>query len=604
MGVLRLILGALVAVFVSSFGARAQAQFLSPGQLSKAHAELEGDERCGDCHSAGRRVANDKCMSCHQDVAGTVRRKTGLHGRTYAGQPCASCHVDHRGRSHDLVRWDQKTFDHRQAGWPLRDAHARLDCMKCHTNKNERGVHTFIGQSSACASCHEDPHKGRFGRECQSCHDEQRWKNVDLDPFDHDLARYPLRGKHKTVPCAKCHGEPPKYQPLKFDLCGDCHKDPHKGRLGTACETCHDEKSWKATGMSPAEHPGVSLSNGHARVACKDCHDRGNMVAPSRGERCVSCHQRVHEADFGDDCASCHTNVRWVGLPDALGRKVHARTEYPLEGAHKDAACVGCHSPKKPLAKRYRGLDFDECMDCHRDVHERQFADRQGGRCESCHTVAGFVPTMFGAFEHASTELPLLGAHEATPCGSCHTGKAPRLNWQLDKLACADCHENPHGSRFEREMREGGCGACHGTAAWDVLTIPHETWPLTGKHAAVRCDQCHAATEADQRAGNGPSYRTAPRECEGCHADVHLGQFRLKEPEKACGDCHDTNTFRLPKFDHAKSTGYVLDGKHAPLPCKDCHAETALENGQRTALWRLGYQACRDCHADPHVEGK
>jgi hypothetical protein len=584
------------------WAAPAPAQFFSPGPLTSDHATLEGDAHCADCHSAGRGVQPDKCTSCHADVGRTLEKKTGLHGKTFAGKACGSCHVEHRGREHQLVRWDERAFDHRQAGWLLGGAHARTECQKCHTNRNERGEPTFIGLETGCVTCHDDVHRGRFGSNCQSCHDDRRWKNVDLDPFDHALARFALRGKHQRVACAKCHGQPAKYQPLAFGACTDCHRDPHQGRLGGACESCHDENAWKKTLMRRSAHPGVSLANGHARVACKSCHDRGNLRAPSRGGRCASCHAPVHEAPFGSDCQSCHEDVRWLGLPDALGRRVHARTAYPLEGRHESTPCSSCHAPSRPRAKRYRSLRFGACLDCHRDVHRAQFAERSGGACESCHDVRGFTPTSFGVEAHRTTALALVGAHEATPCGACHTGKSPRLDWQLEQRACVDCHENPHGTRFEREQRGAGCAACHATTTWDLPRIAHDSWPLTGRHASLRCDQCHAASEQDQRAGAGPSYRTAPRECEGCHADVHLGQFRATEPKKSCDACHDTRTFELQRFDHVAHTGYALTGKHQSVRCSGCHLQATLADGRRSARWRLPYKACRDCHADPHTE--
>ena len=86
---------------------------------------------------------------------------------------------------------------------------------------------------------------------------------------------------HFELECAECHGKPAVYQPLPFGECGDCHEDPHQERLGSECESCHDEVSWKKTRMARGVHPGVSLAGGHERVACKSCHDRGNLLPPS-----------------------------------------------------------------------------------------------------------------------------------------------------------------------------------------------------------------------------------------------------------------------------------------------------------------------------------
>jgi hypothetical protein len=585
------------------WGWTARAQFFSPGALAESHASLEGDEHCNDCHSAGSRVSNDKCMVCHEDVGRSVRQKTGLHGRKFLGQPCGNCHTDHRGREHTLTRWNPKTFDHDETGWELEGAHQRVDCAKCHTGKNERSEPTYIGLSNTCASCHKDVHEGRFGTSCQSCHAEDSWKTLDLDPFDHNLARFALRGKHQQVPCAKCHGEPAKYKPLAFETCGNCHQDPHKGRLGPDCAGCHVESSWKQIDMKRSAHPGLNIEAGHAKVQCRTCHDRGNLVSPSKGKQCVSCHAPVHEAQFGTDCADCHGQIRWLGLPDALGRRVHDKTAYPLEGKHETTACDACHSPKLPPKRRFRQLVFARCADCHKDVHKGQFVDRDGGECAACHTVGGFAPTLFGVELHASSRFALEGGHEATPCGACHTGKSPRLEWQVARQTCADCHANPHGTQFEKEMQAGGCKSCHNVMAWDIPNIKHDTWPLTGAHEKARCDQCHTPTEADKRAGSGVSYRDAPRECEGCHADVHLGQFRLSEPRKECQACHSTQTFKLPEFDHTAATGYALTGKHAKVSCAACHLLTEIAGGEKTALYRLPYDDCKDCHKDPHSEG-
>jgi hypothetical protein len=601
---LRVLLCACAVVSLMLSARRGHAQFFSPGDLAESHAALEGDAHCNDCHSAGSRVSNDKCMACHEDVGRSVRQKTGLHGRKFLGQPCGNCHTDHRGKEHILTRWDPKTFDHDQTGYELEGAHRRVDCSKCHTGKNERSQATYIGLSSTCASCHKDVHEGRFGTGCQSCHDDDSWKTLDLDPFDHNLARFSLRGKHQQVACAKCHGEPAKYKPLAFDTCGNCHKDPHQGKLGPSCDSCHVEASWKQIDMEREAHPGLNIQAGHAKVQCRTCHDRGNLVSPSRGKRCVSCHAPVHEAKFGDDCADCHAQIRWLGLPDALGRRVHDKTAYPLEGKHETTECDACHSPKLPRPKRYRQLVFGRCADCHKDVHKGQFDDRQAGECATCHSLAGFAPTRFGVELHATSRFALDGGHEAAPCASCHTGKSPRVDWQVPRQACADCHENPHGTQFEREMQAGGCKSCHNVVAWDIPNIAHETWPLTGAHQKVRCDQCHTPTEADRRAGAGVSYRDAPRECEGCHDDLHLGQFRLSEPRKDCQDCHQTQSFKLPNYDHLTATGYALTGKHAKVRCAACHVRTEIAGGESTALWRLPYDDCKDCHKDPHSEGE
>ncbi len=588
----------LVSVFATQ---SARGQLLSPGNLAGAHSHLNGDGHCNDCHTAGKQVQNSKCTTCHDDIGASMSRGTGLHGRQYQGKSCGGCHVDHRGSGSRLARWDPVSFDHGLTGWPLEQYHVGLDCKRCHNKSNRRGAKTYLGLSSACGSCHQDPHENRFGSRCQDCHTQITFQAVVLKDFDHNQARFKLRGAHQKVACAECHGTPVKYR-LAFFSCGNCHEDPHAGRFGATCTNCHNNDDWKSVNMKRSAHPGLSLFGGHSKTSCTKCHDRGLLRKPSRGARCVGCHAPVHEAEFGTNCANCHRSIRWLGLPAKVGLDAHDKTPFPLKGKHLSVKCKQCHSPNLPPKKRFRELAFARCSDCHDDQHNGEFDTRDNGECGRCHTDAGFQPSRFGVELHATTKFALVGRHQAVPCGTCHENlkKKHRLDWRQKKQECASCHENPHGDQFKREMKQGGCAHCHSPLDWDLPNIEHETWPLTGAHAKARCDQCHTPTPEDRKLGRGVSYKRAPRDCEGCHQDLHAGQFRLSKPVRGCGDCHTTWKFKIAAFDHKKKTGYALEGKHARAECVACHADQVLENGETAALYRLPYSSCRDCHADPH----
>jgi hypothetical protein len=595
-----------IATMVPATVRPARAQLLSPGELSRAHAALEGDTRCFECHSSGRRTDDALCTKCHRDVASSVRAGTGLHGKAFRGKPCSECHVEHRGASSQIIRWpggSQARFDHAQTGYRLEGAHAKAECAACHTTKNERGAPTFIGVPRDCASCHKDPHEKRLGNDCSKCHDETSWKRVELQRFDHALARFALRGKHADVQCSQCHGEPPKtkYHPLEFSSCTSCHKDPHENHFGGECTSCHNEKSWTDVSMQRGAHPGLSLGGGHANVRCASCHDRGNTKPPSRGGRCVACHQNVHDAKLGTDCAECHKRIQWLGVADPIGRAVHEKTAFPLSGLHREVECTDCHAPKLAPEKRYRQLAFARCLDCHKDPHGGSLTEHGGGDCKSCHDEHGFLPTHFGVAAHSATSFPLIGKHAAVACGLCHGDAHPRLQLGLEKRECAQCHANPHGAQFSSELAAGGCAHCHSPTGWDVPKIDHKTWPLTGAHARTACASCHDESTGARTAGEGASYRGVPRDCEGCHEDTHRGQFRLSEPARGCADCHGTEAFQIPRFDHARSAGYPLEGAHEQVKCEQCHLKAELRNGEEAVRYRLGYRRCADCHKDPHA---
>lgn len=589
----------------------ARAQLLSPGPLSKAHADLTGDGNCQKCHATGAQVAEPRCLDCHKDIATDRRGGTGMHGTAFRGDSCAGCHVEHLGANVGLIRWpgpDPKKFDHQKTGFALRGAHAKTQCRDCHDQKNERGALTFLKAEKRCTSCHEDPHEKRFGERCLDCHNETSFKQLDLDVFDHDLARFPLDGAHARVACVDCHHEPPKYKDLQFGDCKSCHEDPHAGRLKGTCKSCHAEEAWTRIIMPREKHPGLSILAGHADTPCKSCHDAGLKVVPSAGDACVSCHKPVHEAAFGERCEQCHASIKFLGLPDNIGRRAHGKTEFPLKGQHGRVACAECHLEELPRNERYRRLRFDQCASCHADVHRGSL--REHGDCQTCHDPLGFAPSLVKPSLHASFGFPLDGSHEAAACSACHKQhpEPPRLAWSLAQGKCADCHQNPHGNQFEAEMKEGGCAHCHSAKGWGLANIDHSFWPLTGAHATTACKGCHAQAGASalvkgkaRALGDSATYKGAPKQCEGCHDDVHAGQFRISEPVRACDSCHQTTSFILSEFDHGKLTGYPLEGKHKQTSCSGCHPTVHLKSGDEVTRYRLGYDKCADCHADPHT---
>src|SRR5215471_12922072 len=189
---------------------RAFAQ-LSPGPLSAAHAKLDDDASCNQCHSSGKKVDQPKCLECHAPLGKRLEAGLGLHA-SFGGQPCEACHVEHVGVKARLIRWPggaPEKLDHAKAGWPLEGKHAQVACATCHDQKTPSGTVTFLGKKTVCASCHKDPHEGKFGANCQSCHNQIDFKRVNEVAIDHAKTAFPLTGKHQAVACKACHGEPP-----------------------------------------------------------------------------------------------------------------------------------------------------------------------------------------------------------------------------------------------------------------------------------------------------------------------------------------------------------------------------------------------------------
>jgi hypothetical protein len=160
-------------------------------------------------------------------------------------------------------------------------------------------------------------------------------------------------------------------------------------------------------------------------------------------------------------------------------------------------------------------------------------------------------------FEHRLTDFPLEGKHRSVPCRSCHApGKAHR------EAAgdCGTCHrdDDPHGDSLS-----DACADCHDATSWRRASFDHDRtdFPLRGAHRKVACALCHP---------DGGKSPAASGACGDCHRldDAHRGRLG---PD--CGTCHGVERWQDARFDHARETGFALDGKHADVACTSCHVE-------------------------------
>ncbi len=126
----------LVALLIFLVSGNLLAQ-LSPGELSRPHAYLEGLENCNKCHGFEEKLSPDKCLACHLFLAARIKAGQGLHANTEHSD-CGSCHVEHQGRNFIIIHWNggEEKFDHNQTGYKLDGKHAKLECRACHKSNN------------------------------------------------------------------------------------------------------------------------------------------------------------------------------------------------------------------------------------------------------------------------------------------------------------------------------------------------------------------------------------------------------------------------------------------------------------------------------------
>ena len=529
---------------------------LSPGELHKSHAQLEGLKNCSQCHGVGQKIAAENCLKCHELLRKRIADKPGLHSNPEFAS-CENCHVEHQGRNYDLIWWEggQENFDHSKTGFFLQGKHAELKCRECHQAKfiadkttfSKQSVNldrTFLGLQKDCLNCHHDEHRGELGSKCLDCHQFPAWKPASL--FDHSKTKFPLTGKHLEVSCLKCH-------PLLTDSRFPADKDYSKYRI-------------------------VAFQN------------------------CTSCHQDIHQNKFGIECTSCHNTTGWKNYDRSKFN--HETTRYPLRGKHRLLACEKCHLPGKPRT----GLKFQKCQDCHTDYHRGQFLHRpEKGACESCHDVKGFVPAKFTIEQHNQAAFILDGSHLAIPCTACHNRTdvglpTENIQFHFPTKQCIDCHKDPHWGSATKYFQGRDCNTCHSNQSWQEVKFDHSqtAFPLEFSHSLIRCTACHTT-----KIQGKVTITALSRNCQDCHKDPHNAQFEQVVVEGKtiipCQRCHTSKNWIPEKFDHNQQAAFKIEGAHSKLACKQCHPLVG-EGEQKFIRYKPIPHNCADCHGSKKVQ--
>lgn len=509
----------------------------SPGKLTTSHAALDTADRCNDCHVNGSKALSN--------------------------DKCLNCH-DHS------------------------DLRSRIAAGK--------GFHA----SSAVK-----------GKACESCHLEHKGANYDLmgwraiaggeAKFNHDLAGWPLRGKHVTTACADCH-KTRNRQGLRVylgqdKLCGSCHKNdqPHgfERKEMLACERCHGESVWKpAKANMDFDHQdksdaGMPLLGSHEDVACAKCHPKAKFNLPfANPSACGNsgCHETVHNGHLFNKtaCDACHSPTFKTLKQQNFDHE--EQTKFPLGSAHNKMGCYECHT--KALGEN---KPSGACEQCHAkdNKHGKRF-DQFGDppKCAVCHPSVNWRPSAFNHGRH--TPFVLTAKHNQVGCRACHRGKTPQEFEKL-KTGCMSCHA--HANVHDKKYKDTQCLQCHfkpGSMELkreDMLKVyhgPRSAFPLVKAHRSVACGECHP---------NGKFTPAPSKECgEGCHKDsLHKGSLG-----ETCTRCHTSGTWAALEFTHDEDTKWPLKGEHKNSRCEDCHPTRQYTGTPKNC-------SAAGCHADDDV---
>lgn len=291
------------------------------------------------------------------------------------GQDCRQCHNEES--FHNIQ--GMVNFDHNKTKFKLEDKHQTVPCKSCH----KTATFTDPLLYDRCTDCHADYHKGQFTKQgitpdCSSCHNIKGFTGFSYTIEQHNNSNFPLQGAHLAIPCFACHKKTEQWSFRNIGThCNDCHPDIHESYLDkkyypdASCTNCHSETSWNIINFDHSK-TGFALTGAHQNQTCRTCHfdktDDGVVKQKFAGltSTCTNCHKDAHMSQFEKDgvtnCSQCHDFNTWKNpIFD------HDKTNFKLDGRHKNLACNKCHKPvqfNEITYVLYKINDY-KCEDCH-----------------------------------------------------------------------------------------------------------------------------------------------------------------------------------------------------------------------------------------------
>ena len=499
-------------------------------------------------------------------VAVSLSNAQSPHGAKFS-LDCRLCH--------NLDSWKvditQIKFDHDATGFKLTGEHKNVSCKSCHMTL-EFGA---LKNKTQCAGCHTDIHENTVGHFCEKCHTPNTWVVENINDI-HRMSRFPLLGNHSKADCNQCHKSASnlKFEPLGI-RCFDCHSsdyfaakspDHAGGAFSKDCEQCHNVSSavWATSNVSHSFFP---LVGGHALSNCFSCHKQNTYAGLT--QTCYTCHQLNYmgakspdhmKMSFSTDCKQCHTlNPGWTPA-----NFINHDSIYPLLGAHNNIRmeCNKCH------VNGYANTPT-QCVGCHQTDYNNAVDPNHKSAgfstdCAGCHSNNAWKPS---TFDHDGAYFPIYSGKHAgqwSQCSDCHTDPG---NYKV--FACINCHEHSQSNTDSHHNGVNGyvyqsaaCYSCHPRGTGEgVINHALTSFPLTGAHANVACQQCHQ---------NG--FANTPTDCVSCHQSNFntAPNHTVQSYPQTCQQCHTTTDWKTITFNHSTTT-FPLTGAHTTVTCQSCH---------------------------------
>jgi predicted CXXCH cytochrome family protein len=374
--------------------------------------------------------------------------------------------------------------------------------------------------------------------------------------------------------CATCHRAP--FARVPDDACLGCHGgvgshteatteigDMRHAFAATRCTQCHQE------------HRGSRALVVSENRLCVQCHGSIARSAPAAGTRDVSGfpgHPQFRVTLVADAAGPRFERVELGGTPsprDRPGIKFSHKAHLDTIGAkslgdRQVKGCADCHTPE-PAGEGFLPITYNrQCQRCHALDFERQALPWPNARVPHGDDigVASSVWNFYAgkALQGGITEAPGPATIRRVPGaptpGAAESAAGDAQAWVAEKTevalrtiifdekrGCAYCHlgTGPQGAFDLSSILPVGVtppGQASGQAPGRIIApvvmrtrfLPQARFNHA-KHAAVECDECHAARRAET---SGTVLIPGIENCLACHGSEHTGL----RAESTCITCH------------------------------------------------------------------
>ena len=349
-------------------------------------------------------------------------------------------------------------------------------------------------------------------------------------------------------------------------------QSPHGSNFDIDCEECHSTDKWDIDYEKLSFNHSVTefeLAGQHKVLDCRTCHS--TIVFSDIDNQCSSCHTDIHQNSVGPNCDDCHTSQSWLVKNI---NELHLVSRFPLEGRHKQANCIDCHSSVNNLVFEPLGV---ECIDCHLVDYQAakqpdHIAAGFSNDCQDCHQI---TDSDWSKVKVTHDFFPLVGGHNLSNCFDCHN----QNSFEGLTQDCFTCHQNDFNATTDPNHISAGftidCVQCHTTNPdWKPASFgDHDNFfQLVGAHKLIEndCNKCHET-----------GYSNTPDQCYDCHLNNYNSTTNPNHQsagfETDCESCHTSVAWQPASFDHDNQFFPIYSGKHNNEwnECSDCHTNTS-----------------------------